>query len=81
MNKEHGIPWKAILGFLMVFGGQLYARATVGGVEVLPETMEGWLTLFVGSFVGAWAIYAKGNTYTVEQAEEKLEDAISRQRA
>ena len=73
-----GIPWKSILAFLTVFGGQLLARATVDGVAVFPENLGGWLSLIGGSFVAAAVIYLKGNVYTLDQAEAKVVDAKAR---
>lgn len=76
--SRFGIPWKSIIGFLTVFIGQLLARATVNGVPVLPENGSGWLALVGGSFGAAGLIWLKGNTYSVEQAQKKLDEAINR---
>lgn len=77
---KFGIPWKAILGFLTVFGGQLWARAVVNGVPVIPDTPAGWAALLGGSFIAAVGIYLKSNLYTVPQAEANLANAVSRGR-
>ena len=77
-NSKFGIPWKSIIGFFTVFIGQLLARATVDGVAVLPEDLKGWVTLVGGSFVAAGVIWLKGNTYTVDQAQQKLDTAVKR---
>lgn len=73
--NNFGIPWKSILAFLGVFGGQLWARAVVNGIPVLPESVNGWLALLGGSFIAAIGVYLKGNLYTVAQAQEKLAQA------
>ena len=77
IETKIGIPWKSILAFLGVFGGQLWARAAVNGVAVLPESLNGWLALIGGSFIAAVGVYLKNNIYTVPQAQAKLEDAIN----
>lgn len=76
--KKIGIPWKAILAFLGVFGGQLWARAAVNGVTVIPDTLNGWGALIGGSFIAAFGIYFKSNVYTVKQAQKNLDKANSR---
>lgn len=71
MNKL-GIPWKSILAFVGVFGGQLWARAVVNGVPVIPDTVSGWGALIGASFIASVGVYLKGNVYTVPQVEAKL---------
>ena len=73
--KKFGIPWKAIIGFLTVFFGQLLARVTVNDIPVLPETLNGWGSLIGGSLFAAFVIYFKGNVYTVPQAKKILSTA------
>jgi hypothetical protein len=73
-----GIPWKSILTFLGVFAGQLWARAAVNGVPVLPDNINGWLALIGGSFIAAVGVYLKGNLYTVPQAQENLAKATAK---
>ena len=76
IEQKMGIPWKSIFAFFGVFLGQLWARAAVNGVPVIPENVNGWLALIGGSFVAAIGVYFKGNVYTVPQAEKKLQKAI-----
>ena len=78
---KFGIPYKSILAFLGVFAGQLWARAVVNGVPVIPDTGSGWLALVGGSFIAAVGVYLKGNLYTVAQAQEKVEQAVARHSA
>lgn len=78
VTSKFGIPWKSILGFVSVFIAQLIARATVEGVPVIPDNASGILSLLGGSFVAAAIIWLKSNTYTVGQAEEKLDTAVKR---
>lgn len=73
--KKFGVPWKAIIGFLTVFFGQLLARVTVNDIPVLPETLNGWGSLIGGSLFAAFVIYFKGNVYTVPQAKKILSTA------
>ena len=73
-----GIPWKSILAFLGVFAGQLWARAAVNGVPVVPDTLAGWGALIGGSFIAAIGVYLKANIYTIDQAQAKVADAAAR---
>lgn len=75
VKEKFGIPWKAIYGFLAVFGGQLVARSFVEGVPVFPTNTSGIIALVGGSFVAAVSIYLKNNLYTVSQAENNLAEA------
>lgn len=76
--KKIGIPWKAILAFLAVLGGQLWARVMVAGVPVLPTDVKGFVALLGAAFVAAVGIYFKSNVYTVKQAEKNLDKANRR---
>lgn len=78
VSPKFGIPWKSIIAFLTVFGGQLWARATVDGLPVIPVTSSAWIALVGGSFVAAIGVYLKANVYTVPQAEKNLNVAINR---
>lgn len=75
IEAKIGVPWKSIYAFLGIFFGQLLARATVNGIPVFPETLQGWSSLIIGSLLGAGVVYFKGNIYTEPQAEKKLEQA------
>lgn len=67
-----GVPWKSILTFLGVFGAQLWARAVVNGIPVIPDTVAGWGALVGGAFIAAVGVYLKRNVYTLPQAEANL---------
>lgn len=73
--SKFGIPWKAIIGFFTVFFGQLLARVTVNDIPVLPENLNGWISLVGGSAFAAFVIYFKANVMTVPQAQKNLEIA------
>jgi hypothetical protein len=75
VKSKFGIPWKAIIGFLTVFAGQLMARAFVEGVPVIPTNTSGIIGLIGGSFAAAVTIYIKQNVYTVDQAQANLDKA------
>jgi hypothetical protein len=76
IESKIGIPWKSIIGFATVFFGQLLARSTVNDIPVLPDNTAGIVSLIGGSFVASVVIYLKSNTYTLPQAEQKVDKAI-----
>jgi hypothetical protein len=78
VEAKIGVPYKTIIAFLTVFLGQLWARATVDGIPVIPDTVGGWGALIGGSFIAAIGVYFKANVYTVPQAEQKLNTATEK---
>ncbi|AEL97952.1 hypothetical protein CL65_gp044 [Mycobacterium phage Patience] len=78
IESKIGVPWKSILAFFGVFLGQIWARATVNDIPVIPDTLSGWSALIGGSFIGAIGVYLKGNVYTTQQVEQKAELAAKK---
>lgn len=67
--------WKAVLGFLAVFVGQLVENlVSSSGTAVLPQSTAEWITLFGTAFGGAVAIYIVPNRLNEKQVTKGLDE-------
>lgn len=78
IDKVFSANWKAIIGFATAVGSQLLARAFINGEAVFPTDARGWAALVGGSLLAGGLIWAKGNQYTIDQLQKKLDKAAAK---
>lgn len=64
--------WKAVLGFLGVFVGQIVQRA-FSNEAIMPTAVKGWGLLLGLSFIAAVGVYVVPNKQTKQQVDTNLQ--------